>query len=239
MPTRTALPLRETRGKLLRLQPQPSRWHGGLPEDSRHSTISCPDQPHRPRLVHRIGEPVRKIHSEPRCSHRTIARSAEDQHFLWTADYTSAFNAAKNTLRASPTLSFFQVGHPLKLETDASVLKGLGFVLWQQQGDGWQIIKCGSRYLSDTETRYAIIERELLEIVWANQKYKLYLAGAFFQVTTDHWSLVPMWNNYSLDQVEKPRHVGHVLKIRLFQRLQRHGEIEPQTQLLMPCLRTR
>ena len=146
---------------------------------------------------------------------RGLLKTSDD--FLWTEDHTRAFNAAKDTFLASTTLSFFQVGQPLRLETDASVLKSLGFILWQQQGDGWQIIQCGSRYLSDTETRYAVIELELLAIVWAIQKCKLYLAGASFQVVTDHRSLVPILNNYSLDQVENPRLVRLLLKIRPFQ----------------------
>ena len=126
-------------------------------------------------------------------------------------------NAAKDTLLASTTLSFFQVGQLLRLELDASVLKGLGFVLWLQQGDGWQIIRCGSRYLSDMETRYTVIELELPAIVWAIQKCKLHLASASFQVLTAHRSLVPILNNYSLDKVENKRLVRLLLKIRPFQ----------------------
>ena len=65
---------------------------------------------------------------------RGLLKTSDD--FLWMEDHTRAFIAAKDTLLASTTLSFFQVGQPLRLEMDATVLKGLGFVLWQQQGDG-------------------------------------------------------------------------------------------------------
>ena len=54
---------------------------------------------------------------------RGLLKTSDD--FLWTEDHTRAFNAAKDTLFALTTLSFFQVGQPLRLETDASVLKGL------------------------------------------------------------------------------------------------------------------
>ena len=111
---------------------------------------------------------------------RGLLKTKDD--FPWAEDHTRAFNAAKDTFLASTTLSFFQVGQPLGLELDASVLKGLGFVLWQQQGDDQQTIQCGRRYLSDMETRYTVIELELPAIVWAIQKCRLPLAGASFQV---------------------------------------------------------
>ena len=47
----------------------------------------------------------------------------------------------------------FYLGLDLRLETDASALKGLGFVLWQRHGEQWRVVQCGSRYLSDAETR--------------------------------------------------------------------------------------
>ena len=44
---------------------------------------------------------------------RGLLKTSDD--FLWTEDHTRAFNAAKDTLLASTTLSFFQVGQPLRL----------------------------------------------------------------------------------------------------------------------------
>ena len=137
--------------------------------------------------------------------------------FLWHHDHTAAFNAIKDELVSLATLSYFQVGSELRLETDASKLKGLGFVLWQKQDTGWRIIQCGSRYLSDTESRYAVIELELLAIVWAVKKCKLFLSGTQFRVITDHRSLVPIINAYSLDQIENPRLLRMMLKLQSFQ----------------------
>ena len=46
---------------------------------------------------------------------------------------------------------------------DASRLRGLGFVLRQQSLDGkWNVVQAGSRFLSDAENRYAMIELECL-----------------------------------------------------------------------------
>ena len=80
---------------------------------------------------------------------------------------------------------------PTKLCTDAS-RHGLGFILQQKNPDGkWNLIQAGSRFLSDTESRYAsqyaIIELEMLVVCWAIQRCHLFLAGLqHFQVVTDH-----------------------------------------------------
>ena len=137
--------------------------------------------------------------------------------FLWQPNHTEAFNALKCALSESPVLSFFQFGMPLRLETDASVKNGLGFALWQQQDQQWHLIQCGSRFLSDAETRYAVIELECLAVVWAVRKCHLYLAGASFDVVTDHRPLVPIINHYSLDQIENPRLLRLLLKLRPYQ----------------------
>ena len=137
--------------------------------------------------------------------------------FLWEHDHTSAFNSPKDELLSPPVLSHFQVGQPLRLETDASVLKGLGFVLWQKQADKWCLIQCGSRHITDTESRYAVIELEMLGVVWAVQKCSLYLSGAQFELIVDHRPLVPILNSYRLDRIENRRLLRLVLKLQLFQ----------------------
>ena len=83
-------------------------------------------------------------------------------------------------------LSFYQHGQPLRLETDASVKNGHGYVLWQQQDNIWRLLQCGSQFLTDTESRYAVIELECLAVVWAVHKCSLYLSGSLFEVVTDH-----------------------------------------------------
>ena len=78
-------------------------------------------------------------------------------------------------------------------------------------------VHCGSRFLSDAETRYAIIELELLAVIWAVRKCKLFLSGMHFTVYTDHRPLIPIVNSYTLDQIENPRLQRLVLKLRQYQ----------------------
>ena len=67
-------------------------------------------------------------------------------------------------------------------------------------------MQCGSRFLSETEARYATIEIELLAIAWAAKKCSTYLKGMqSFEVLTDHRPLVPMLNKKSLQDIENAR----------------------------------
>ena len=81
----------------------------------------------------------------------------------------------------------------------------------QQTQDGsWRVAQAGSRFLSNAETHYAMIELELLAISWAAHKCRLFLEGLpQFEIITDHRPLIPILNDYSLDQVENP-HLQHL-----------------------------
>ena len=126
--------------------------------------------------------------------------------FIWTPDHEKAFNAVKKALTSPPVLAHYDPRLATVLQTDAARLKGLGYALLQQHGDRWRLVQCGSRFISDTESRYAMVELELLAIVWALRKCRIFLQGLpHFQVITDHRPLVPILNNYTLDVVENPR----------------------------------
>ena len=60
--------------------------------------------------------------------------------------------------------------------------KGLGTCLVQEG----KPIAFASKSLTDTETRYANIERELLAIVFACQRFNTYMLGRQFTVESDH-----------------------------------------------------
>ena len=129
------------------------------------------------------------------------------REFLWNEEHQRAFDTAKAALSSAPTMAFYDPKRPTSLATDASRLRGLGFVLRQAQPDGtWRVIQAGSRFLSDAETRYATIELEALAVAWAIKKCRLFLAGIpCFQIATDHRPLVPILNSKTLDEIENPR----------------------------------
>ena len=134
---------------------------------------------------------------------RPLLSSRND--FLWTADHERAFECAKHVLSSTPTLAFFDLRKETRLYTDASTL-GIGFLLLQKHEDDWKLIQAGSRFLTDTESRYAVIELECLAVAWAVKKCSMFLSGInHFMVSTDHHSLVPILNTHRLDEIENPR----------------------------------
>ena len=131
---------------------------------------------------------------------------ATKNEFLWLPEHAAAFEQVKKALVSAPVLGMFDPKAPTALHTDASRLNGLGYVLLQQQGEHWRLIQCGSRFLTDTETRYAMVELESLAIYWAIKKCHIYLAGLeHFEVITDHKELKTMFNKQALDAIENPR----------------------------------
>ena len=79
-----------------------------------------------------------------------------------------------------------------KITTDAST-KELGATLWQKQKDGnLKLIGFASRFLSDTEKKYAINELELLAVVWGLEPFRLYIYCKLIELITNHQALEPL-----------------------------------------------
>ncbi|XP_062538003.1 uncharacterized protein K02A2.6-like [Armigeres subalbatus] len=102
--------------------------------------------------------------------------------------------AAFNDLRQELTtkvrkLGFFDPKDSTELFVDASPV-GLGAVLIQRDDAGWpRIISFASKGLTDAERMYPQTQREALAVVWAVEKYYLYLYGLHFTIFTDHKTL--------------------------------------------------
>ena len=125
--------------------------------------------------------------------------------FVWSCELDEAVEKIKLSLTSAPTLSYFDPSKPTRICTDAS-RQGLGFVLQQRTDDRWVLVQAGSRFLSGPESRYAIVELELLAVSWAIIKCHIFLAGLpHFTVITDHRPLIPILNTHRLDEIENPR----------------------------------
>ena len=94
---------------------------------------------------------------------------------------TAAFEDVKKLVTNAPILSYYDSKKPLMIQCDASE-KGLGAALLQEG----QPIAFASRALTDTETRYAQIEKEMLAIVFAAEKFDQYTFGHSVTVQSDH-----------------------------------------------------
>ena len=76
--------------------------------------------------------------------------------YLWLPEHEQAFNEAKHCLSSPLVLTYFAVNRPTLLATDASRLHGHGFVLLQMVDGIWKPVQAGSRFLTPTESRYAM-----------------------------------------------------------------------------------
>ena len=122
---------------------------------------------------------------------------------LWTPAHNAAFEETKQVLCSLPVLASFDPILPTTLQTDASILKGLGFALLQKHADTWKFTQAGSRFTTDTESRYAMVE---LAVVWAICKCRIYLQGLpHFDVVLDHKPLESILNNQTMDMIDNPR----------------------------------
>jgi hypothetical protein len=132
--------------------------------------------------------------------------------FAWADNQQTAFENVKAALTKHPILQPFDPALPTILQTDASRTRGLGFALLQQSSDKTMaLVQCGSRFVSDTESRYAMVELELLAAVWAMNKCRLYLIGLpHFTLVVDHRPLIPILNSKGLDEIDNPR----ILRLR-------------------------
>ena len=115
----------------------------------------------------------------------------------------------KEELSKPTVLDLYNMEKEHKVSADASAY-GLGAVLLQKTGSNWKPIAYASRSMSETEQRYAQIEKEALAITWACEKFSMYVLGKHFSIETDHKPLVPLLGMKHLDSLP-PR----VLRFRL------------------------
>ncbi|KAL7870545.1 hypothetical protein SRHO_G00080420 [Serrasalmus rhombeus] len=121
--------------------------------------------------------------------------------FQWGHQQQRAFNNIKKELSSPPGLALYNSKAETVVSADASSF-GLGAVLLQRQEEGYlKPVAYSSRALTETEKRYAQIEKEALAITWACERFSDYLVGIRFHVETDHKPLVPLLGSKSLDEL--------------------------------------
>ena len=129
--------------------------------------------------------------------------------WVWGPEQDRAFMLVKEELVKPTVLALYDPTANTKISADASSF-GLGAVLLQQHRGEWQPVAYASRVMSETERRYAQIEKEALATTWACEKFSDYILGLPFSVESDHKPLIPLLNTKCLNGLP-PR----ILRFRL------------------------
>jgi transposase InsO family protein len=107
------------------------------------------------------------------------------QSFVWGSEQQEAFEKLKERMTSAKALAYFKNDCKTRIVADAGP-EGIGAVLLQLQGDQWRAVSYASRNLSDVERRYAQTEKEALALVWACERFNIYVYGREFELETDH-----------------------------------------------------
>ena len=114
--------------------------------------------------------------------------------FEWSEECEKSFQSLIRQLISKPILNYPDFEKTFIISTDASNI-GLGAILSQKDENGQEKpIYYASRALNIHERNYSTIEKELLAIVYACEKFKYYVYGREFLITTDHNPLVYLKN---------------------------------------------
>jgi len=119
-----------------------------------------------------------------------------DTVWSWSQSQSKAFADIKAALSCTPVLRYYAPDEPVEIQADSSS-HGLGAVLMQNG----QPVMSASRALTDAETRYAQIEKELLAILFACTKFDHYIYGRsdVVKIETDHKPLETIFKKQLCD----------------------------------------
>ena len=117
----------------------------------------------------------------------------KDIEFELHQSQLDAIKELKRLATSSPTLRIFNPNLQVRLRPDASSV-GLGALLEQYEDNQWHPVAYASRSLTETEKRYAQIEKEILSIVFGTGRFYEYLYGKQFIVMNDHQPLKSIFN---------------------------------------------
>ena len=118
---------------------------------------------------------------------RTLLKKEVAWH--WQHEQKNAFKKLKQLITRAPVLKYYNVHEEVILQVDASK-SGLGAALLQQG----KPVAMASKALDDTQSNYAVIEKELLAICFGCVKFHEYIFGKNVVVQTDHKPLVSIMN---------------------------------------------
>ena len=135
----------------------------------------------------------------------------KDAAFLFDSNCSAAFQILKEKLISAPVIVTPDWSQPFEVMCDASDF-ALGAVLGQRRNKIFHVVYYASRTLNAAQVNYSTIEKEMLAIVFAFDKFCSYLLGMKVIVYTDHAAV-----KYLVSKKDsKPRLIRWVLLLQEF-----------------------
>ncbi|GJS48333.1 reverse transcriptase domain-containing protein [Tanacetum coccineum] len=131
--------------------------------------------------------------------------------FVFSKDCIDAFQTLKKKLTEAPILVAPDWSLPFELMCDASDF-AIGAVLGQRKMKHFQPIHYASKTMTEAQIHYTTMEKEMLAVVYAFEKFRPYLVLSKSIVYTDHSALKYLMNK----QDAKPRLLRWVLLLQEF-----------------------
>ena len=119
----------------------------------------------------------------------------KNTQFDWTTDCDTAFNQLKHALVHAPVLAIPDLDANFVLDTNARDV-AVGAVLMQHE----QPVAFISKALNSAQCKYYTTDRELLAIVLACKRWRLYLDGKRTVVLIDHKPLIGIHTTPNLNK---------------------------------------
>ena len=133
-------------------------------------------------MVNYQGKYVPDLSTKSYCLRRLLE---EKNMFQWKQEEQNCFEELKKVLTSRPVLKFYDPDRDIRISSDASK-SGLGAVLLQKHDDKWLPVAYASRAMTTAEKNYAQIEKEMLAITFACERFHQFIYGQSIQVETDH-----------------------------------------------------
>ncbi|XP_055344840.1 uncharacterized protein K02A2.6-like [Paramacrobiotus metropolitanus] len=141
-------------------------------------------------MINHYGKFIHQLATKTYCLNALLK---VDVKWEWSGECDGAFRSLKAELAQATMLVHYDPAKPLILAADASQY-GIGAVISHRGPSGEdQPIAHASKTLTQTEQRYAQIEKEALALVFGVKKFDQYLAGREFTLLTDHKPLVTVF----------------------------------------------
>ena len=119
----------------------------------------------------------------------------KDVEWKWGKEEENTFAELKNIVSSDLCVEHFYQSRETFLITDAGPI-GLGAILAQKQENGEvKPVAYASRSLTRQEQKYSQTEREALGVVWACERFHLYIYGSPFKILSDHQPLKVLYSH--------------------------------------------